>query len=277
MDHRFGTGKTGRRVAARLRGLGETVKVGSRRGPIPFDWDDEAGWSAALDGADSAYITFYPDISFPGASERIATLVRAARAGGVGRLVLLSGRGEPEAVAAEDAVRESGATWTVLRSAWFAQNFSEYFLLEPVLEGQIALPAGDVAEPFLDLDDLADVAAAALTRDGHAGRTYELTGPRLLTFADAAAELTRATGRRIDYRPLTPDQYARAAIGAGVPAEEVGPLTDLFGRVLDGHNAYLTDDVERVLGREPRDFADYARSSAASGVWNPAARAGDIR
>src|SRR5215510_3937317 len=155
--------------------------------------------------------------------------------------------------------------WTILRCSWFMQNFSEHFLLEPVLEGVIALPAGDVAEPFLDIDDLADVAVAALTESGHAGHIYELTGPGLLTFAEAAAELSAATGREVRYLPVTPEEYAAGAAEAGIPVEEIEPLTDLFVRVLDGHNAHLSGDVERVLGRPARDFTDYARGAAAAG------------
>ncbi len=262
-----GNGKTGSRVAARLQRLGKSVRIGSRTGEPPFDWDHEPTWTAALHGVDAVYISYYPDVSFPGAADRIGAFARTAVAHGVRRLVLLSGRGEPDALPSEDGVRSSGAEWTVLRASWFAQNFSEHFLLEPVLDGVIALPAADVAEPFLDVDDLADVAVAALTQDGHAGQVYELTGPRLLTFADVADELTRATGREVRYLPVTPEQYGAAAMRAGVPAEEVEPLTELFTRVLDGHNAYLTDDAERVLGRRPRDFADYARDAAATGVW----------
>lgn len=265
-----GTGKTGHRVAARLRDLGTDVRIGSRTSTVPFDWDDDTTWAAALDGVDSAYISYYPDVSFPGAASRVGAFARTAVAGGARRLVLLSGRGEPDAVPAEDGVRDSGAEWTVLRCAWFAQNCSEHFLLQPVLDGVIALPAGGIAEPFLDVDDLADVAVAALTQDGHAGKTYELTGPRLLTFADVADELSRATGREIRYRPISAEQYADAAVRAGVPVEEVEPLSELFARVLDGHNAHLTDGVELVLGRRPRDFADYAHDTAATGVWSPA-------
>jgi uncharacterized protein YbjT (DUF2867 family) len=265
-----GTGKTGSRVAARLRNLGTDVRIGSRTGAPAFDWDDDATWAPAVDGVDSAYICYYPDISFPGAASRIAAFARTAVAGGARRLVLLSGRGEPDAVPGEDGVRDSGAKWTVLRCAWFAQNFSEHFLLQPVLDGVIALPAGDIAEPFLDTEDVADVAVAALTQERHAGRTYELTGPRLLTFADVAAELTRATRREIRYLPISAEEYAGAAAEAGVPAEEIEPLSELFTRILDGHNAHLTDDIERVLGRRPRGFADYAHDAAATGVWSKA-------
>lgn len=261
-----GTGKTGSRVAARL---GRPVRIGSRNAAPPFDWHDETTWATVLHGVEAVYISYYPDVSFPGAADRVGAFARTAVAHGARRLVLLSGRGEPDAEPAERGVQDAGVAWTVLRSSWFMQNFSEHFLREPVRDGVIALPADGVAEPFLDVDDLADVAVAALTQPGHAGKVYELTGPRLLTFADAAAELARATGRTIRYLPVTPEQYAAAAAAAGLPAEEIEPLTDLFTRVLDGHNAHLTDDVERVLGRHPRDFAAYADRTAATGVWAP--------
>jgi uncharacterized protein YbjT (DUF2867 family) len=263
-----GTGKTGRRVAARLRELGRPVRLGSRSGEPPFDWDDQSTWPGALAGVEAVYASYYPDISFPGAADRVDAFARTAAARGARRIVLLSGRGEPDAEPAEQAVRDAGADWTVVRCSWFMQNFSEHFLLGPVLDGVIALPAGEVREPFVDVDDLADVAVAALTRNGQIGTTYELTGPRLLSFTDAAAELSRATGRPIRYEPVTPEQYAAQAEAAGVPAEEIAPLTDLFVRVLDGHNAHVTADVERVLQRPARDFADYARAAAATGVWN---------
>lgn len=260
-----GTGKTGRRIAARLP---HDVRIGSRSGQPPFDWADDSTWARALAGVDAVFISYYPDISFPDAAARVTAFAKAAVATGVTRLVLLSGRGEPDAEPAEQGVRDAGVEWTILRCSWFMQNFSEHFLHDPVLEGMIALPAGKVAEPFVDVDDLADVAIAALTQPGHAGRVYELTGPRLLTFADAAAELSAATGREVGYLSVTPEQYAAAAADAGVPTEEIAPLTDLFVRVLDGHNAHLSRDVERVLGRPARDFTDYARAAAAAGAWN---------
>jgi uncharacterized protein YbjT (DUF2867 family) len=269
-----GTGKTGRRVADRLARLGHRVRIGSRSATPPFDWDDPATWAAAVEGIDAAYVSYYPDVSFPGAAESVRAFARQAADAGVRRLVMLSGRGEPEAEPAEDGVRGSGAEWTVLRCAMFTQNFSEHFLLEPVLDGVIALPAGAVTEPFLDVEDVADVAVAALTTDDHHGRTYELTGPRLLGFAEIAAELSAATGREIVYLPVSPSEYAAGAAAAGVPEEEVGPLTDLFTRIFDGHNAHLSGDIEAVLGRPAGDFADYARRTAATGVWRPLSRQG---
>jgi uncharacterized protein YbjT (DUF2867 family) len=264
-----GTGKTGRRVASRLRARGADVRVGSRAGAPPFDWDDPGTWIDAVRGTSAAYVTYYPDLSFPTAAERIGAFADLARQQGVRRLVLLSGRGEEEAEVSEKEVQTAGTEWTVLRASLFFQNFSEHFLLEPVRSGVIALPAGGVVEPFIDADDIADVAVAALTEDGHDQTTYELTGPQLLTFGEVADTISTATGRLVTYLPVTPDEYRSAAIADGVPAEEVEPLTELFIRVFDGRNAHLTSDVERVLGRSPVDFTTFAGATAATGVWQP--------
>jgi uncharacterized protein YbjT (DUF2867 family) len=181
------------------------------------------------------------------------------------------GRGEQEADPVEEAVRDSGAELTVLRPTWFAQNVSEEYWRQYVLDGQVALPAGDTPEPFVDVDDLADDAAAALTDDRHIGQLYELTGPRLLTFAQAVEEISRATGREIRYAPISIPEFAAAAAEQGVPGDVTDLLSYLFGEVLDGRNAHLADGVQRALGRQPKDFADFARDAAATGVWNPSA------
>lgn len=259
-----GTGKTGRRVAERLSALGYAVRVGSRSAAVPFDWHDEGTWDAALEGVSAAYLTYCPDLAFPGAVEAVGAFSRRAVERGVGRLVLLSGRGEEAAEAGEKAVMESGAAWTVVRCAWFDQNFSESFFLEPVLAGELALPVGGAVEPFVDVEDIADVAVAALTRAGHAGEVYELTGPRLLSFADVARELSAVTGREVRFAPVSPEAYRLVLEEAGLP----GDFAELFSVILDGRNASLGDGVRRALGREPRDFADYARAAAATGVWN---------
>jgi uncharacterized protein YbjT (DUF2867 family) len=194
---------------------------------------------------------------------------RLAVASGVRRLVLLGGRGEEGARRADEAVQQSGAEWTIVRSSFYAQNFSEAFLADAVRDGVIAFPGGDVGEPFIDDDDLADVATAALTDDRHAGRVYEVTGPRLLSFADVADEIAKATGDHVEYVPLSSGEFAAALESEGLPHDLAHGLTEVFATVLDGRNAHLTDDVERVLGRQPRDFRDYARDTAAAGVWTP--------
>ena len=169
--------------------------------------------------------------------DAVGAFAQLAVESGTRRLVLLSGRGEPEAERAEQAVRDTGADLTILRSTWFSQNFSEDYMLEYVAAGMIALPAGDMPEPFVDADDIADVAVAALTDDRHIGELYELTGPRLLTFADAAAEIARATGREIRYQPVSIEEHAEAA-AHGIPDEVVELLTYLFSEVFDGRNAH---------------------------------------
>jgi len=264
-----GTGKTGRRVVERLRARGLPTRVGSRSGEPPFDWDDRATWAPALQGVGSVYISYYPDIAVPGAVETVGSFAELAVARGVPRLVLLSGRGEREAELAEQAVHDSGADLTILRSSWFNQNFSESYFLDYLLEGEVALPAGDTGEPFVDADDIADVAVAALTDDSHIGQLYELTGPRLLSFAEAVAEIADATGREIRYAPISLEAFESELTALGIPADVVDQLTYLFGEVLDGRNAHLADGVQRALGRQPRDFAEYARVAAATGIWHP--------
>ena len=263
-----GTGKTGRRVVQRLTAQGEPVRIGSRSGGVPFDWEDPATWAPALSGVKAAYVSYYPDVAAPGAPETIGSFAQVAVSSGTRRLVLLSGRGEEESVACEKALAESGADCTILRCSWFSQNFSEGYMLEPVLSGHVFLPAGPVGEPFLDADDIADVAAAVLTRAGHAGQVYELTGPRLLAFADAVAEIAAVTGRPIGYTEVSAAGYAEALAAEGVPAEVIELLTYLFTTVLDGRNAHLDDGIQQVLGRPARDFADFARDAAATGIWN---------
>ncbi|SCK44340.1 MULTISPECIES: NmrA family NAD(P)-binding protein [unclassified Streptomyces] len=258
-----GTGKTGRRVAERLTARGLPVRIGSRSGRPPFVWESPRTWDAALDGVGAVYLTYYPDLGIPGAAEAVGAFARTAAARGVRRVVLLSGRGEEGARHSEDKVRESGVELTVIRASWFAQNFDEGLFADAVHSGEIALPAGDAVEPFVDADDIADVAVAALTEDRHIGRTYEVSGPRLLSFADAAADLTRALGREIRYVPATMDAFRTALIEEGLPLD----LTELIELLTDGRNAHLAHGVQEALGRPPRDFADYARDAAARGAW----------
>ena len=262
------TGKTGRRVVQRLQARGVPTRAGSRTAQPPFDWADRDTWAPALGGVAAVYVTYYPDLAVPGAPEAVGELARLAGEQGVQRLVLLSGRGEEEAQRSEEVVKEAGIDWTILRSSWFDQNFSEGFLIDSVLEGAVALPVGGVREPFVHADDLADIAVAALTEDGHAGQLYEVTGPRLLSYADAVAEIAAATGRDVRFETISMDEFAGGLAQAGLSDDEAWLVKYLFSEVMDGRNESLTDGVQRALGREPRDFADYTREAAASGVWN---------
>lgn len=264
------TGKTGSRIATLLESKGHVVRRGSRGAEVPFDWDKPETWPAALVGVSSAYVSYFPDIAFPGAVESVEAFTAVASEAGLQRLVLLTGRGEHHAERAEEIIRRSGIPFTIVRAAWFAQNFSEGALLEPVMAGVLPMPGGDVLEPIVDVDDIAEVAVAALTEDGHTGALYEVTGPRLMTFAEMAGELSAAIGRPVKHLPLSFEEFHAELFQAN--GEMIADIiTEIARETLDGRNARLADGVQRALGRPPREFRQFARKAAADGAWAAAA------
>lgn len=263
-------GKTGSRVAQRLEDQGIAVRRGSRSAAIAFDWNARETWAPALEGVTAAYVVYTPDLAVPQAAVDLQAFTALAKDAGVSKLVLLSGRGEPEARQCEEIVERSGLAWTVVRASWFSQNFSEGEFVGMVNAGQITLPNPDVAEPFIDIDDIADVAVAALTDSRHDGELYEVTGPELLTFAEVANQLSEATGRTIGYTPITIDDMHRGLTDAGVPDDFANLLRYLFELTATGVNAHTTDGVQRALGRAPRSFKTYAKHAAAQGFWSEA-------
>jgi uncharacterized protein YbjT (DUF2867 family) len=266
-----GTGKTGRRIAKRLEAKGIPMRIGSRSAVPAFDWNNDANWDDCLAGVTVAYINYAPDLAIPGAADSIQAFIDRAARHDVKHLVLLSGRGEAEAEACERIVQDSGIDWTIVRASWFNQNFSEGAFVEMVQAGQITLPAGNTPEPFIDVDDIADVVVAALTEQGHCGEIYEVTGPRLLTFADAAAEISRASGHNVAYKEIPHESFVAGAVESGAPKDVIWLLDYLFSTVLDGRNAHICDGVQRALGRPARDFSDYARKIATTDVWKAVA------
>ncbi|MCP9211401.1 NAD(P)H-binding protein [Streptomyces sp. NEAU-Y11] len=255
-----GTGKTGRRVAAALRHRGLEPAVASRRGPVRFDWADRATWQPALTGIDAVYVV---DSQTPGAPAKVRDFTAVAARAGVRRLVLLSARpwGEMggDHLATEEAVRASGLRWTILRPTWFAQNFTELDFFASLLgqQGELRLPTGDGREPFVDLDDLADVAAEALTDDRHSGQTYVLSGPRSLSFAEAVGEIARATGRPLRFVPVTEEAYRADLVAAGYEDSVIDEVITVLRHIREERGATVTDGVYQALGRSPRDFSAY--------------------
>jgi uncharacterized protein YbjT (DUF2867 family) len=262
-----GNGKTGRRVDERLKTKGFATRPVSRSTTPSFDWNDQSGWAVALDGVKIAYVTYQPDIAIQGAKETIAALCKLAKAKGLEHIVLLSGRGEREAQEAERILTLSGVEWTVVRASWFNQNFSESYFVEGILAGELALPARDMKEPFVDADDIADVVVAALTGSVARNRVYEVTGPRAITYAEAVAEIATATSRPIAYRRISQDEFTDGLRQADVPDDIIALLVELFDQVLDGRNVTTTNGVEEALGRKPKDFSEYVRENAAAGIW----------
>ncbi len=262
-----GNGKTGRRVLERLSSAGYNVRATSRSTQPRFDWEDHSTWAAALEGACQAYVAFQPDLAVPGAVATATALFNQAVRSGVKRLVLLSGRGEVEAEQAEDALKASGADWTILRCSWFSQNFSENFLVESVRAGVVALPVQPIPEPFIDVEDIAEAAVVALTQHGHSGQLYELTGRSAVSFPDAVAMIARSTGRDIRFMSVPAEDYRNQLLQAGLPPVEVNLILYLMTTILDGRNEKPTDGAQRILGRPAGDFADYVQRTAATGVW----------
>ncbi|MBJ3783897.1 SDR family oxidoreductase [Devosia sediminis] len=262
-----GTGKTGSRVVRRLRHAGHPVRALSRSTSPTFDWHDEATWAQAIAGADRAYLAYAPDIALPGALPVVRRFTEFCLSSGLRRLVLLTGRGEAEALAAENALMSSGAEWTIVRSSWFAQNFSEGFFADEIRAGRVHFPRFDVPEPFIDIEDIADIVTAALIEPGHSRKLYDVTGPDLITFRDALAVIARALGRPIQTLPLSIPDYVAALNAAQVPAPYVQLLEILTTEVLDGRNTHMSTGVMGALGRPPRSFEAYVAAVMASGVW----------
>jgi len=262
-----GKGKTGSRVVARLQQMQWPVYIGSRSGDRPFDWEDQSTWKKAIQGMDAIYVSYYPDLAIPGAAAAIHTLTQIAADNGVKKLVLLSGRGEAEALDCEKVVMGSGIDWTIIRASWFFQNFSEGYLLDPILAGHVALPVGNMPEPFVDAEDIAEVAVAAFTQTGHSNKLYEVTSPRLLTFKEAVETIGRETGRTIVYEQIPMEAYKAMLKEYALPDDFIWLITYLFTEVLDGRNANICNGVQEALGRPATDFVDYVKRTAATGVW----------
>ncbi len=264
-----GTGKTGRRVAERLTKLGKPIRIGSRSEKPPFDWEEPETWLGALEGMDTVYITFQPDLAIPDALDAIKGFTSQAVKSGIQKMVLLSGRGEEGAQNCEQVVKDSGADWTIVQADWFNQNYNEGWILDPILAGHVALPRGEAPLPYVDADDIADVVVESLLDDKHVGKVYELTGPRLLTFKQATEEISKVTGRDIKFQSITMDEYTKILREYQVPEDHIWLITYLLTEVLDGRNASTTNDIEKVLGRKAKDFTEYARETATTGIWNP--------
>jgi uncharacterized protein YbjT (DUF2867 family) len=264
------TGKTGSRVAARLENNAEVeLRLGSRNEKIPFDWEKPETWENVVKDIDTVYITFQPDLAVPFAADAIENFTQLATKSGVQKIVLLSGRGEQEAQVCEEIVKKNAKNWTIIRASWFNQNFSESFFLDPILYGIVALPRAEALEPFTDADDIADVVTAALLDESHNGKTYELTGPRLLTFKDAVNEIAHASGRNISFQGLSLEEYTQMLKEYQIPDDHIWLVNYLFEQVLDGRNSSVTFDIEKVLDRKAKDFNAYAEETAKTGIWNP--------
>jgi len=260
-------GKTGARVDQRLQAMGYTTRPVSRSTNPSFDWENPATWRSAIEGTHAAYVTYQPDLAVPNAEATIRAFVQVAAKAGLKHIVLLSGRGEEGAQRAEEVLKASGISWNIVRASWFAQNFSESFMLDGILAGELVLPAGDTVEPFVDVDDIADVAVAALTQPELRNKLFEVTGPRALTFAQCIKEISTALDRPIKYTSVPVDQYIDVLRQQGTPEDLLWLLHELFTVVFDGRNSNVMSGVAEALGRPATDFNSYVQKTIQTGVW----------
>ena len=261
-------GKTGHRVEERLIAAGYETRAVSRSTTPSFDWLKPETWLDAMQGCTTAYVCFQPDLAVPGAQEAITEFVRQAKIAGIHHIVLLSGRGEDGAQKAEKILIDSGLYWNVVRASWFSQNFSEGFLIDGVLSGKIALPSGNIPEPFIDVDDIADVAFACLTEKRLINQVFEVTGPEAITLNDCARIIAKVTQRDIMFVPITAEQFISVLSEQGLPDDVLWLMNELFTVVMDGRNSEPQDGVKKALGRPATSFYDYATKAFASGVWS---------
>lgn len=264
-----GTGKTGRRVVEQLQNKGIEPRIGSRNSSPSFDWDNKDTWVDALNGIEKMYVTYYPDLAVPGAKEAIESLTHLAIELGVKKMVLLSGKGETEAEACEKIVMDSGINCTIVRASWFNQNWSESFFLDPILSGEVALPMSDVLIPFVDANDIAEVAATVLLDDSYNGEIIEVTGPELITFKDIVNIISKTSNRSLNFYDITLEQYIEGMKQMQIPKDVVWLIEYLFSHVLSNpNNQLVVNDIERVLGRKAKTFLEYAQETAETGIWS---------
>jgi len=264
-----GTGKTGSRVVEQLKNKGIEPRIGSRNASPSFDWDNKDTWVNALNGVERMYVTYYPDLAVPGAKESIQSLTYLAKELGVKKIVLLSGKGETEAEACEKIVMDSGMDYNIVRASWFNQNWSESFFLDPIKSGEVALPMSDVLIPFVDANDIAEVAAKVLLDDTYNGEIIEVTGPELITFKDVVHFISKTSTRDLNFHDITLEQYIDGMKKMETPNDVVWLIEYLFSHVLTNpKNQLVVNDVERVLGRKAKSFLEYAQETAKTGVWN---------
>ncbi|HVF43709.1 MAG TPA: SDR family oxidoreductase [Pyrinomonadaceae bacterium] len=276
------TGTTGREVVAELQRLGATGVRALVRDPARASFIREAGFEtvggdfdrpetldAALEGVETALLLTPPS---PHTYAYQRDFIESAKRAGLRRVVKVSAIGADAAAPegfgrwhgqAEEFLKASGLAWTILRPNFFMQNLLGQ-AHTVATQGAIYQPGGDARASLIDARDIAAVAARSLTDEGHEGKTYTLTGPEALSYADAAAKISEATGRPVRYVALTPEQFREGALAQGLPEWLVSALERLNEFFASGDAAQVTHDVRNVGGREPKTFEEFARDHAAA-------------
>jgi uncharacterized protein YbjT (DUF2867 family) len=264
-----GTGKTGTRVARRMTELGHSVRTAARHGAdARFDWDDHATHRTAVDGVDRVYLV--APVMRTRFAAQVSAFLDLAEAVGVQHITYLSAYGidtAPPEIALRavelDLMGRTSMTHSIVRPAWFMQNFSETFL-NPI-HGAITVPTGNGGEAFVDADDIAAVAAATLADpSSHAGAQYAPTGPDRLTMREAAELIGSVIGQPVRHVDIDRLPWVDAVIASGVPAEYGEMLTLLTETIASGNGSRPNDDVHTVTGAPPTSFTEFAQRTASA-------------
>ena len=221
------------------------------------DFSNEAAFASALEGVDAVYMVTNQSDAFKSDLQR---MVRQAEQAGIQRFVMLSAEGDPESDIffvrrtgeLEEIVRGTSLDWTFLRPDWFMQNFAGF-----VAAGMVAFPEGPGKTSFVDVRDIAEVAIKALTETGHTHRTYRLTGPDAMTFAQAAARISAGLGRDIPFVGITPEQMRDGLIAQGAEVWYAEMNAEMTFAIRMGMSFSPSNDVEFLLGRKPRALETY--------------------
>jgi uncharacterized protein YbjT (DUF2867 family) len=260
------SGNTGSELARLLDAAGHTVRRATHRdagpGQVHVDLVTGAGITAAVEGADGAFLLAPP--GHVNQDALLAPAIDAARAQGVGRVVLMTAMGADADPAgplrlAERHLEASGLAWNVIRPNWFMQNFHTFWRQGIVEAGAIRLPTGRAKGSFIDARDIAAVAAALFERTDLADRAFDLTGGEALDHDEVAAILTATLGRPIRYDEVPPDALRGGLHAAGLPPAYVEGLLAILALFREGYAARVTDAVATITGRPPRTFEQYAR------------------
>jgi len=276
------TGTSGREVVGELRRLGATrvramVRDASRASfvreagfeTVEGDFERPESLDSALEGVETALLLTPPS---PRTVEHQGAFIESAKRAGVRRVVKLSAVGADAAAPegfgrwhgqAEELLKSSGLGWTILRPNFFMQNLLGQ-AQAIASQGTVYQVGGEARASLIDARDIASVAARTLADEGHEGKTYVLTGPEALSYAEAAAKISEAAGRPVRYVPLTPEQFREGARSQGLPEWLVSALERLNELFVRGEAEAVTDDVRGVGGREPTTFDEFARDHAAA-------------
>ena len=259
--------KTGKQVVKLLKRENIPFRAASRSTSVPFDWENEKTWASAISGAHAVYVVIPPNLAFADMPQRLKAFLTYCEAVRVRRIILLSGRGEDEAAKIEEVALSNAIPTTVLRASWFAQNFSEGYFVEGVVNGQLAIPSKLVREPFIDTRDIAKAVVFALKDKSSNNYVFELTGPELLSFEDVAKKFTKHLDQSVTYVYMPIEDYINQLLQFGVSTDEIDLTRFLFGELLDGRNAYTTSDLSLLLGEQGTSFEQFIQHTKPSGVW----------